>query len=147
MFDIEQLYNEYFMTVYKYLYSLCHNKFVAEELTQETFCRSIKTLDSFNGNCKVSVWLCQIAKYCWYEELKKEKQQIPLDENIQENEHESIEEKLIAADNKDLLYDKIEKLDEPTKKVIYYRISSNMSFRQIRINNGSNRKLGKNYIL
>ena len=147
MFDIEQLYNEYFMTVYKYLYSLCHNKFVAEELTQETFCRSIKTLDSFNGNCKVSVWLCQIAKYCWYEEFKKEKKQIPLDENIQENERESIEEKLIAADNKDLLYDKIEKLDEPTKKVIYYRISSNMSFRQIRINNGSNRKLGKNYIL
>lgn len=64
MLDIEYIYNEYFTTVYKYLYSLCHDKDIAEELTQETFCRSIKTLSRFRGECKISAWLCQIAKNC-----------------------------------------------------------------------------------
>ena len=33
MLDIESLYKEYFSTVYKYLYSLSHDKEVSEELT------------------------------------------------------------------------------------------------------------------
>lgn len=31
----------------------------------------LKEITKFKGNCKVSVWLCQIAKYLWYKELKK----------------------------------------------------------------------------
>lgn len=138
MMNIESLYNEYFTTVYKYLYSLCHDKFVSEELTQETFCRSIKTLNKFRGECKVSVWLCQIAKNCWYEELKRKQLDIPLDENIQEEQLESIEEKMIQDDNKKIVYSKIELLDEQTRKVMYYRVSLELSFREIRFTNGKN---------
>lgn len=147
MLDIEYIYSEYFTTVYKYLYSLCHNKDVAEELTQETFCRSIKTLNQFRGECKVSVWLCQIAKNCWYEELKKTKQHIPLDEEIEDDAMENVDDKLVQDNHKEMIYQKIEKLDDSTRKVMLYRIVSNMSFREIRITDGKNRKLGKSYIL
>ena len=147
MLDIENLYDEYFITVYKYLYSLCHNKDIAEELTQETFCRSIKTLSRFRGECKVSVWLCQIAKNCWYEELKKTKQYVQLDEDLEDYDLENIDDKLVNDENKDIIYRKIENLDEQTKKTMYYRILSNMSFREIRITNGKNGKLGKSNIL
>lgn len=131
MIDIESLYKEYFSTVYKYLYSLSHDKEISEELTQETFCRAIKTLDKFREDCKVSVWLCQIAKYCWYEELKKTKPNIALNFDIPDYDLESIEDKLVNNQNKKIIYEKISKLDELTQKVMYYRIVSNMSFKEI----------------
>ena len=42
--DIEQIYNEYFKMVYKYLICLRHNKELAKDLTQETFCKAIKNI-------------------------------------------------------------------------------------------------------
>lgn len=131
MLDIESLYKEYFSTVYKYLYSLSNDKEISEELTQETFCRAIKTLNNFREDCKVSVWLCQIAKYCWYEELRKRKPNITLNFDIPDYELESIEDKLVNNQNKKIIYEKISNLDELTQKVMYYRIVSNMSFKEI----------------
>ena len=40
--DFDQLYKEQFPVVYRYLKGLCGNKALAEELTQETFCRAIE---------------------------------------------------------------------------------------------------------
>lgn len=116
MLDIESLYKEYFSTVYKYLYSLSRDKELSEELTQETFCRAIKTLNNFREDCKVSVWLCQIAKYCWYEELRKRKPNIALNFDIPDYVLESIEDKLVNNQNKKIIYEKISNLDELTKK-------------------------------
>ena len=41
-----------------------YSAYISEELTQETFAIAVKEITKFKGNCKVSVWLCQIAKYC-----------------------------------------------------------------------------------
>ena len=41
---------------------MSRDEHVAEEITQETFLKALKSIDSFKGNCKKSVWLCQIAK-------------------------------------------------------------------------------------
>lgn len=131
MLDIEFVYKEYFSAVYKYLYSLSHEQEISEELTQETFCRAIKTIGNFREECKVSVWLCQIAKYCWYEELRKRKPNIALDFDIPDYELENIEDKLVNNQNKKIVYEKISNLDELTQKVMYYRIVSNMSFKEI----------------
>lgn len=57
--DFDQLYKEQFPVVYRYLKGLCGNKALAEELTQETFCRAIEHSVSFQGKCRLSVWLCQ----------------------------------------------------------------------------------------
>ena len=39
MQDMEQIYEKYMPQVYKYLFSLCHDTHLTEELTQETFFR------------------------------------------------------------------------------------------------------------
>ena len=54
MQDMEQIYEEYFETVYKYLFCLTHNSDISEELTQETFYRAVKKIHSFKGECKIS---------------------------------------------------------------------------------------------
>lgn len=59
MQDFDDIYIEYFNTVYKFLLYLSHNNIeLSEDLAQETFYKAIKTIDSFSQKCKLSVWLC-----------------------------------------------------------------------------------------
>lgn len=81
MQNIEQIYKEYSKMVNKYLFCLTRDSDVAEELTQETFYKAIKKLDTYRGESKISVWLCQIAKNIWYNELKKRKRIIAIEDN------------------------------------------------------------------
>ena len=62
MLSIEEAYREHSRTVYRYLLSLTHDVGLSEELTQETFFQAIKSVERFDGSCKVSTWLCAIAK-------------------------------------------------------------------------------------
>lgn len=73
MQNIEKIYEEYFETVYKYLFCLTHDNNIAEDLTQETFCKLVKKIDTYKGECKMSVWLCEIAKNLWYDQCKRKK--------------------------------------------------------------------------
>ena len=57
MADFKEVYKLYFRDVYHYTYSLCRNASMAEEITQETFFKALNGLDSFDGKCKVLVWL------------------------------------------------------------------------------------------
>ncbi len=84
MLDIDAIYKEYAPIVFKFLISLCNDADTAEELTQETFYRAIKSANRYDGTCKVSTWLCQIAKHLWYQEIDKRKRKgtALLDENI-----------------------------------------------------------------
>jgi len=132
--DLEKLYREYFETVYKYLFSITRNADLSEELTQETFYQAIKTYDSFRGDSKVSVWLCQIAKHLWYEEYKKISRQSSdsledLSDLIPSENH--VEQTVMESDAKIQLYQKIQKLDKKTREVIYLRLTGELSFREI----------------
>ena len=67
MQPIEEIYREYAGMVYKYLISLTRDEGLAEELTQETFYQAIKSSNKYNESCKISTWLCAIAKKCSYD--------------------------------------------------------------------------------
>ncbi len=54
MLDIDAIYKEYAPIVFKFLISLCNDADTAEELTQETFYRAIKSANGYDGTCKVS---------------------------------------------------------------------------------------------
>ena len=131
MQDMEQIYEEYFETVNKYLFCLTHNSDISEELTQETFYRAVKNIDKFKGNCKMSVWLCQIAKNLWYDELKKNKKIKNIEEIFLIQSEDEVEDDVISNDSKLQLYKKIQKLDERTREVIYLRITGELSFKEI----------------
>ena len=69
---IDEIYRKNAAIIYKYLCGLTQDVQLAEELTQETFFQAIKGIDKFRGDCKISVWLCQIAKNLWYKYLRQE---------------------------------------------------------------------------
>lgn len=132
MQDIEQIYKQHFETVNKYLFCLTHNSDISEELTQETFYRAVKKINTFKGDCKMSVWLCQIAKNLWYDELKKNKKTENIgDEILAMQSEDKIEDKVVLNESKIELYKKIQNLDNETREVIYLRITGELSFREI----------------
>ena len=60
--DIESVYNEYFNDVYLYVKSLARDGHAAEEITQETFFKAMKSLKNFDGSKDIRAWLFTIAK-------------------------------------------------------------------------------------
>jgi len=107
---------------------------LSEELTQETFYQAMKTCESFRGDCKVSVWLCQIAKRLWYKEYSKRKRQgfNSIDDIVESlPAEESIEKDVVEKESKIELYKRISSLDEKTREVIYLRLTGELSFREI----------------
>ena len=103
MQDIEEIYKKHAKTIYKYVFCLCHDNQMSEEITQETFAIAIKEIKKFKGNCKISVWLCQIAKHLWYKEIKKKKNLkiVSIDElgEIDSNE-ETIDDEICYKEDK-----------------------------------------------
>ena len=132
MKDMEEIYRAHARTVYKYLLSLCHDDALAEELTQETFYQAVRSADRFDGSCKVSTWLCQIAKHLWYQHLRKQKREEPLPEEedalppLPSAEREALD----RAGGLDLLR-RIHDLPEPGREVVYLRAFGSLSFREI----------------
>ncbi len=133
MQNMEKLYEEYFSTVYKYLLCITHDANFSEELTQETFCKAIEKLHTFKGNCKISVWLCQIAKNLLINERNKNKKyyNIPNEELGFLEDNIKVEDTIILNDEKINLYKKIQKLDNNSKEVVYLRITGELSFKEI----------------
>lgn len=62
MKNFEKIYSDYYDTVYRYVLSLCKNETWADNITRDTFLKALKNIDNFRSECKLSVWLCQIAK-------------------------------------------------------------------------------------
>lgn len=131
MQDIEQVYKQYFETVNKYLFCLTHDSDISEELTQETFYKAIKKINTYRGDCKISVWLCQIAKNLWYDYCRKNKKVINEDKIPEMLSVNTTEEQVVVKEEKILLYQKMQKLDKETREVIYLRITGELSFKEI----------------
>ncbi|MCM1330007.1 MAG: sigma-70 family RNA polymerase sigma factor [Ruminococcus sp.] len=128
---MDEVYREYAKGVYKYLLTLCHNGDTAEELTQETFYRAVKSLKSYDGSCKMFVWLCQIAKHVWYKELERRKKRgETVDENLAAGSL-SLEDNSVLAEEKMRLFKALHMLDERTRETVYLRLTGEFSFREI----------------
>lgn len=134
MQDMEEIYKQHSNTVYKYLFCLTHSEDTSEELTQETFAIAVKEINKFKGNCKISVWLCQIAKHLWYKKLKKEKREkhISFDElNIDLVEEKTTEEIICKQEENLKLFKNMQKLDTLSREIIYLRMFGNLNFIEI----------------
>ena len=71
MQDMDAVYRQHAQTVFKYLMSLTHEADLAEELTQETFYQAVRSIDRFDESCKITTWLCAIAKNQYLTYVKK----------------------------------------------------------------------------
>lgn len=132
MLDMDSVYREYVTVVYKFLLSLCYEEDMAEELTQETFYQAVRSANRYDGSCKVSTWLCQIAKHLWYQEVehRKRKGTSPLTEDILSKDM-PVEDCFNIREEKMELFRKVHVLDETAKEVVLLRVTGAFSFKEI----------------
>lgn len=70
--DIEKLYLQYVDDIYRYIYSLCKNKTVAEDIMQDTFYKAYITLLA-NDIRDIKPWLFKVAYYTFIDYIRQEK--------------------------------------------------------------------------
>ena len=110
----DDLYQAYADEVKRFLVCLTGDLDLAEELTQETFYQAIKSFRRYNGTCKLSVWLCQIAK----QEEPPDTGQLP-------------EISLVRRESYVSIHKAIHSLREPYREIFLLRTLSELSFREI----------------
>lgn len=132
--DMKRVCEEYYQIVYGYLITITGGNYdLAEELTQETFYRAIKNAKQFREECKMSTWLCQIAKYTFYQHLDKKnrRKEVSMDAAVEVAMEQQIEREYISNEQKLLIYKKIQKMESPVKDVLMLRLSGELSFKEI----------------
>ena len=129
---MDAAYREYAVMVYKFLLSLCYEEELAEELTQETFYQAVRSVDRYDGSCKVSTWLCQIAKHLWYREMERRKRKGTSELTADmESLEKPMEEQLLVKEEKMELFRKVHVLDEISKEIVLLRVTGAFSFKEI----------------
>ena len=126
MSDFEAVYREYFAFICRYSYSLCRSRALAEDLAQDTFLKAMKHIGGFRGECKLEVWLCQIAKNTWYTYQKKHSRaqnldELPCEPFTRDGDLDAAMELRRALDS----------LEEPTREVVSLRVLGGFPFTQI----------------
>jgi len=129
--DIEKAYINHARDVYRYLLRLSHDEDLAEELTQETFFRAMRTIDNYDGSCKLSVWLCQIAKHLWYQWLDKHVKWKTTELTDSIPDTGSMEMSVLFRMEKMDLYRIIHSLPEPMRELVHMRLTGEFSFAEI----------------
>ena len=129
MQKMDEIYQQYAQTVYRYLLSLTRDADLAEELTQETFYQAIRSIDRYNGSCKLSTWLCAIAKRVLLTWLRKH----PAQEEMTEDAGltASAEAEVIQKQGRMALIARMHELPEPGREVMYLRVFGGLSFAEI----------------
>lgn len=129
--DFGRIYTEYFSDVYKYVLSLCQNEAVAEEITQETFFKAMRHIDKFNGNCKLYVWLCQIAKNTYFTFSKKQRLFVTDEDTEYQDFTTDIETSFLDKEATKQLHILLHALKDPYKEVFTLRVFGELPFSQI----------------
>ena len=134
MTEFEEIYRTYFNDVYLYIRRLSGDEVLAEEITSEAFFRAMRSISGFRGDCDIRVWLCQIAKNCYYTYRKKAGQTDSTDD-VKLSElpsHEStVEEQCMKHEEAAQVRAVLHNVPEPYKEVFMWRVFAELSFKQI----------------
>ena len=121
MEDFDRVYRHNAVKVYRYLLSLGCPAHDAEDVVQETFVKALIHIDSFRGECELSVWLCRMARNIWMNHLKKKRRE---DGQLTE---------LLAAPRDDCgeWLDLIGRLEEPYRSVFRRRTLGGYNYSEL----------------
>ena len=124
------MYTVHFEGVYRFLLSLCRDRALAEDLTQETFYRAMQALDGFRGEASAYSWLCQIAKNAYFRHSKRHGRFSPL-EAMPVAEHGDAVQDLLLREDTAALHRALHLLGEPYKEVFTLRVFAELPYADI----------------
>lgn len=132
MSQLDEGYRQYSKTVYRFLLSLSGDAHLAEELTQETMFRAVMNIETFRGECRMSVWLCQIAKHLYYAQRRRDRSTVSLEEarlpeEVGEDPAAALHDRELAEE----ILTRLHALEEPYKEVFLLHALGDVPLKQI----------------
>lgn len=133
MQHMEEIYQQYARTVYGYLLSRTRDRDLAEELTQETFFQAIRTIDRYDGSCRLSTWLCAIAGnvLLTYRRKHPATGELPDEQAEPEQTGASAEDSALGNMGRMEMLRRLHALPDPAREVMYLRVFGGLSFAEI----------------
>lgn len=135
--ELENLYQEYAEMIYRFIWLKCRDRELAEDIVQSTFLKAIQRIDSFHGECKISTWLCQIARNEYLNHCRKQGMQQSYDAYLESGrepaagQQPSMLEKMILSEQAQAARRILGTLKEPYREVFMLRVYGEYSFEEI----------------
>ncbi len=129
--DYEKLYQTFYMQVYSYVMTLAGNRDLAEEITQDAFCRAMAARSSFRRDSGELTWLCAIAKNLFCDEMRRRQRSARLPQNEDAPAGDDVERAVINGDTAYRVHQILHSMEEPYKEVFSLRVFGELPFSQI----------------
>lgn len=121
--DWGRLYQENCTKVFAFVFSLCGNKAISEDITQDTFLKAYRNIDNFREECRLTVWLNKIAYHQLLDyKKKKANQEVTLELETVEQPHQfsiSLQQELEQKVMSECVQSKINMLPENYRAVVF----------------------------
>ena len=128
---MEELYQQYVQIVYRFLMSACRDSRLAEDLTQETFLRAWESLERFDHSCRISTWLCQIAKHVLYQHWEKYGRERPAEPDPQIPAPENTETQALRRIELAEVLEAFQALGPDMRQVVSLRAMDGLPYKEI----------------
>lgn len=131
MKDFEALFTLYFSRVYRFALKLTRDEHQAEELTQQTFFKALKKIDSFRGRSDPATWLCSIAKHEYLSSLRRREDARDPASPVFDGASGDVSDAVFRETEVMRLHRMLHQLDEPYREVFMLRVFGELKFEQI----------------
>ncbi len=127
---LNELYQKYCKEIYLYIYSLCRNREVTEDLVQETFLKAILSLSDSHGNMRA--WLYMVARNLYLNFARKEKSKVDIDQ-IKEtpSQEPPLIEHIISNETRRLCFEALQSLGGIKREVLILQYFGGLSQKEI----------------
>ena len=118
---LENLYLRHYRELYVYVYAMCGQKALTEDILQETFLKAFTVLKDSHTNMRA--WLYLVARNLCFNAMKKESRTESLENSGQEPENgcksgRNPLEEIIGNEEKNRLWRALLSLDSPGKEIL-----------------------------
>jgi RNA polymerase sigma-70 factor, ECF subfamily len=124
--------------IFRFLYGMVGEHDLAEDLTQETFMRAYRSLNTLRGESKLSTWLCGIAKNVALNKLRERHRELPTIEindrsvtNVSEGEGTAPDDYLLNQELRKVIHKALQRLDSDKRMVFVLKLLQQRSYDEI----------------
>lgn len=128
--DFEEIYQAYFHDVYLYTRSLAIDENIAEEITQETFFKALRSMHQFDGKKDIRAWLFTIAKNTYFTHYNKKQREVNQVE-VSVPDDVRVVEYLVNEEQAFEIHHFLHTMEEPYKEVFSLRTFGELSYEKI----------------
>lgn len=131
---LRQLYIKYQKEIYLYLFSLCRNRDIAEDLMQETFLKALLSLKDEHTNMRA--WLYTVARNLYFNYRNRERKNVPLEEigdTLCDAAGANLLSQLLADERLRLLYQALQHIGEQKREILTLQYYGGLSQKEIAV--------------